>query len=127
MDQFSPRHIPALLIGTTFTFGGALPFFNAARAIKEFGLPPRIAQSPTAHPVMAAYGARCMAIGIAIHALYAQRMLRAVDTILACVGITAVADLWVCWREGVPERGLFRATCALLLGGWGLMGMTSRA
>ncbi|KAJ6264092.1 hypothetical protein Dda_0234 [Drechslerella dactyloides] len=119
------RHIPALFLGTALTFGGALPLFNAAYALSEFGFPSRIANSPQAQAVFIVSGARTSAIGLAIYILYGRGMLRAVDVVLAAVGTTGLIDGWVCWREGVAGRGVFRATSAAVVAVWGWMGMTA--
>ncbi|KAK6353444.1 hypothetical protein TWF696_005407 [Orbilia brochopaga] len=125
MNAFSVRHIPALFLGTTLTFGGAIPLFNSAYAMAEFGFPPRITNSPQAQAVFIVSGARTSALGLAIYILYARGMLRAVDVVLATVGTTGLIDGWVCWREGVPGRGVFRATSAAVVAVWGWLGMTS--
>ena len=36
---------------------------------------------------------------------------RGVDIILACIGTTGILDGWLCWKVGVPGRGVFRVTC----------------
>jgi len=46
--SFSLYHIPTLFVATATTFGGLIPFFNAEDAIREFGLPERIAISKPA-------------------------------------------------------------------------------
>lgn len=37
-----------------------------------------------------------------------------------------VADGYLCWKEGVPGRALFRFSASLVVGGWGFLGLTSR-
>ncbi|EPS36826.1 hypothetical protein H072_9685 [Dactylellina haptotyla CBS 200.50] len=124
-SQFSPRHIPALFLGSTLTFGGAIPFFNAPYAMKEFGLPPHVVNSRAAQDAFMVSAIRTVALGLSLYTLYARRMYQAVDIVLGCIGTTALLDGWVCWRVGVPGRGVFRATCGAMVAVWGWMGMTS--
>lgn len=123
--MFSPRHIPALFIGTALTFGGMIPFFNGASAMKAFGLPPRISSSEPAQVVMAVNGARNVALGLAIFSLYAQGMLHGVDVVMGCIGVAGLLDEWICWKAGVLGTGIFRAGCGVLVGGWGWLGLSS--
>ncbi|KAL0567218.1 hypothetical protein V5O48_014776 [Marasmius crinis-equi] len=128
LSHFSPWHIPPLFIATTTTFGGLWPFFNARAATLEFGLPPRVANSPEAQSVMICCSGRTTVIGALIFAFYSQRKLEAVDTVLAVMGVwIGITDGYVCWKEGVPGRGLFRATCGFLIGAYGLVGWTARS
>ena len=120
----SARHLPPLFIGTAFVFGGAIPFFNARAAIEYFGLPERIATSEPAHTVMAVYGSRTMILGLAILSFYRQGKLAAVDTLMACIGALGAFDGYICWKEGIPATGVFRAISSFLVGGWGWFGLT---
>ncbi|KAL2819087.1 hypothetical protein BDW59DRAFT_151683 [Aspergillus cavernicola] len=118
------NHIPPLFVATTTTFGGFIPFFNAEYAIKEFGLPDRVAISKPAQSVMMTSAARISALGMAIFAFYSQDKLKEVDTIMAILGYVGLADGYVCWKEGVPGRGVFRAASGLAIAAWGWWGMT---
>ena len=53
-------------------------------------------------------------------------MFKAVDTILSLMLYVAMVDGWVCWQEGVPGRAVFRLCAGVVVGGWGLLGLTSR-
>ncbi|EEH48600.2 uncharacterized protein PADG_04679 [Paracoccidioides brasiliensis Pb18] len=122
--HFTPRHIPPLLVAAAMTFGGLIPFYNAEYAIKEFGLPQRIAVSKPAQSVMLTASARISAIGLALWAFYSQGKLAEFDTILITLGYVGLVDGYVCWREGVPVRAVFRVTSGVLIAAWGWYGMT---
>ncbi|KAH6999129.1 hypothetical protein EDB80DRAFT_60611 [Ilyonectria destructans] len=124
LPRFSPWHIPPLFIATTFTFGGMLPFWKPARAIQEFGLPDHIAKSREAHTCFAAYGSRMSMFGIAIYTFYFRGDHRSLDTILSLLVVAGAADGYLCWKEGVPGKGLFRFVSSVILGGYGYLGLT---
>lgn len=50
--------------------------------------------------------ARISAIGIATYAFWFQGGYKAMDTLLATIAYVGVVDGYVCWKEGVPGRGL---------------------
>ena len=125
LANFALRHIPSLLVATATTFGGLMPFFNAEYAILEFGLPQRIAISKPAQSIMIVSSARIAAIGLALFTFYWQEKLAAVDTIMAILGYVGLVDGYVCWREGVPNKAVFRALSGALITAWGWFGMTA--
>ncbi|KAF1952228.1 hypothetical protein CC80DRAFT_495563 [Byssothecium circinans] len=117
MSTFHPRHIPALLIATSTSIGGLLPLFNAPSAMRSFGLPDRIANSPTAHSPFVLYGSRISAMGVLVFAAYARGDYVAVDFILALMGVFfGPVDVFVCWREGVGGKALFRGVSCAVVG-----------
>lgn len=122
---FSLRHILPLLVSTALTLGGLMTFFNAEDAILEFGLPKRIAVSKPAQSVMIVSSARITAIGLALITFYLQGNLHAVDTILVTLGHVGLVDGYVCWREDVPNKAVFRTVSGLLIAAWGWFGMTA--
>jgi hypothetical protein len=124
-EGFSLRHIPPLFLATTFTVGGFMPLWDPEGAIRLYGLPPRIATSKTAHPVMILSSARISAIGMSIWMLYLRKNYEAVDVVLITFGWIGVIDGYVCWKEGVPGKAVMRSTSSLLVMLWGLLGMTS--
>lgn len=126
MPSFSLLHIPPLFIATAFTFGGAIPLFSPQRAIREFGLPEHIAVSTEAHPCFTVYGSRMTAFGMAIWIFYFQGSLKAIDTILTLMLYVSMVDAWVCLQEGVRATAVFRLGAGVVVGGWGLLGLTSR-
>ncbi|KPM43183.1 hypothetical protein AK830_g3368 [Neonectria ditissima] len=126
LPPFTAWHIPPLFVATTFTFGGMLPFWKPARAIREFGLPERIATSPEAHTCFAVYGSRMSMFGIAIYTFYLRGDFRSLDTILTLLAVAGSVDGYLCWKEGVPGIALFRVVSGLLLGGYGYFGLTSK-
>ncbi|OAX81850.1 hypothetical protein ACJ72_03802 [Emergomyces africanus] len=125
-SHFTLWHIPSLLVASATTFGGLLPFFNAELAIKEFGLPPRIASSKSAQSVMVTQSARTTVIGLTLLTFYFQGKLAEIDTILVILAYLGLVDGYVCWREGIPGKAVFRALMSILIAGWGWFGMTSR-
>ena len=125
-ENFSLRHIPTLFVATTTTFGGLIPFYNAEYAIKELGLPKRIAVSREAHPVMILSSARITALGALMFVFYFQGKLAEVDIIMLVMGAyLGPVDGYVCWREGVPDKAVFRFVSGLLIAAWGWFGMTA--
>lgn len=102
-----------------------MPFFNAEKAIQEFGLPDRIAKSGPAQSVQITSAARGTAMGIALFALYYQRKYTAVDTLLSTLVYVGLVDGFVCWKEDAPSKGLFHAGLRVAFGSWGLFGLTS--
>ena len=123
--DFALRHIPPLFVATATTFGGLLPFFNAEYAIVEFGLPQRIAVSKPVQAIMVASSARITAIGLSLFVFYFQGSFAAVDTVLAILSYVGLVDGYVCWREGVPKKAIFRLVSGLLIAAWGWFGMTT--
>ncbi|CAG9952196.1 unnamed protein product [Clonostachys rosea f. rosea IK726] len=124
LPPFSPRHIPPLFIATAFTLGGLLPLWNPARAIREYGLPERVAESPTAHSPFAAYGSRTTIIGVVMWTLYIRREYRSLDTVMSLLLFAGGVDGYLCWKEGVPGRGWFRFLSSVVFSVWGLAGLT---
>jgi hypothetical protein len=102
-----------------------MPFFNAKAAILEFGLPQRIAISNPAQSIMIVSSARISAIGLALFTFYFQEKFEAVDTILFILGYVGLVDGYVCWRESVPGKAVFRASSGGLIAAWGWFGMTA--
>ncbi|KAK1236108.1 hypothetical protein PQX77_000652 [Marasmius sp. AFHP31] len=126
LPSFSLRHIPALFVASTTTFGGFWPLFNAKAAILDFGLPPRVAKSPEAQSVMKCCSARTTVLGTLIFIFYAQNRLDAVDIVLGAMGVwVGLVDGYVCWMEGVPGKAVFRGTAGMAIGMWGLAGLTA--
>jgi hypothetical protein len=124
LDHFSITHLPPIFVATATTFGGLLPFFKPEYAIQEFGLPQRIAISKPAQSVMVVASARITAIGLSLWAFYLQGKLKEFDTILTILGYVGLVDGWVCWKEGVPGSGVFRAASGLVIAAWGWWGLT---
>ena len=119
------RRVPVLLLASSITFGGFIPFWDAEYAIRLFGLPGRIAVSPTAQSVMILSSARISAIGMAIFIFMYQRKYAAVDTMLSVIGYIGLVDGYVCWMEGVPNKAVFRCAASLLAAAWGWFGLTT--
>ncbi|KAF4470252.1 efflux pump antibiotic resistance [Fusarium albosuccineum] len=127
LSNFSPLHIPPLVIATGFTLGGGLlPLWNSSRAMREYGLPERFVASKQAHTPFILYGNRTSIIGAALWIFYFRQDYRSVDTIMSLLFWAGAADGYLCWKEGVPGRALFRFTSSLFVAGWGLLGLTSR-
>ena len=69
---------------------------------------------------------RIQAIGIMMWIFYIKGEYEAIDTAMAVLGtwVTAV-DVWVCIRENVKGKAVFRGIAGGVIGMWGLMGMTA--
>ncbi|ETS73550.1 hypothetical protein PFICI_14496 [Pestalotiopsis fici W106-1] len=125
-EQLQIRHVPALFVATTMTFGGIWSFFDARRAMLEFGLPDRIASTPGAASVMLINNARTTAFGLCMYAFYIRGQLAACDTILAILGAYAgLVDSYVVWTEGNPRKAVFRLVSSGLLSAAGFAGLTA--
>jgi hypothetical protein len=126
MASFSLFHIPPLLIATSLTIGGMMPFWNPEGAIRAFGLPDRIAVSKPAQSCFTVYSSRATVHGAAIWILYLRGNLSAVDTLLSVLIYATAIDGYVCWKEGVRGSAVFRMTAGFIVSGWGLFNLTSR-
>lgn len=125
-EHFEPRHIPALFTATVMTFGGTWSYFDARGAMLEFGLPDRIANTPSAAAVMHLTNARTTVLGMCLYTLYFRRQLAACDTILAVLGAYAgVVDSYVVWKEGNPRKAAFRLVSSWMISAAGLAGWTA--
>lgn len=61
-----------------------------------------------------------------ILAFYAKGNYEAVDTIVSIFGFFGLVDVYVCLKEGVRDKALFRGLSSGLVAAWGLAGMTAR-
>jgi hypothetical protein len=95
-------------------------YFDQAYAIRLFGLPERIATAPAAHSPWILYTSRIHAIGIMMLIFFAQGNYAAVDMLMTFLGLFGVVDVWVCLREGVPEKAWKRGLAALVVGLYGI-------
>ncbi|TDZ20926.1 hypothetical protein Cob_v006245 [Colletotrichum orbiculare MAFF 240422] len=126
MTRFHPVHILPMLLATIFTLASTMPMWDASGAIRAFGLPDNIATSKEAHAAFVVYGARMTAWGLAMWTFYLRGNLKAVDTMLALTLYMSAVDCYVCFREGVPDKAIFRLASGLLVSSWGIFGVTSR-
>ncbi|KAJ7781008.1 hypothetical protein B0H16DRAFT_1496820 [Mycena metata] len=78
MPPFKALHIFPLFCASALTFGSMIPFFRPHHAIREFGLPERIAVSQPAQASFVISGARGSVIGMAMWIFYLQGKLKAV-------------------------------------------------
>ena len=124
---FSPRHIPALFIATTTTFGGALyPLASAAGSLREFGFPPRVQKSKEAQSVMIIGSARTACLGMLLYIFYWQGKYEEVDLILFLISsYLGVVDAWVVAKEGMPGKAWFRGISCAVIAAWSGLGMTA--
>ncbi|KAK1703555.1 uncharacterized protein BDZ83DRAFT_595239 [Colletotrichum acutatum] len=126
MSFLNPRHIFPLFVATTTTFGGLLALFNPTGSIKAFGLPDRIASSPTAHATFSLSSARTSVIGLLIYTFHARGDFRAIDSVLLISGFyCGIVDGYVCYKEGESGKGLFRVLSSWAVGLYGGLGITS--
>ncbi len=122
-----PRHLFPLFTMTSVTLMSFPAYFNTPFAMHNlFGLPQRIATSPTASSPFILMTARIQAIGIMMCVFYAKGEYAAVDTVMAILGtwVTAV-DVWICLKEGVRDKAVFRGVMGGLVGLCGWMGLTA--
>ncbi|KAF2798165.1 hypothetical protein K505DRAFT_322103 [Melanomma pulvis-pyrius CBS 109.77] len=125
-EQFVPRHIFPLFIATTITFGGAMPFWaGPERAIIAFGLPERTSVSKPAHALIITQSARVSALGVALWGMYLGGHFEAMDMLFASLGYVGLVDTYVCWKEGMAGKAVFRAVSTAPIAIWGLLGMTA--
>ncbi|KAI0433994.1 hypothetical protein F5Y09DRAFT_19266 [Xylaria sp. FL1042] len=122
------KHIPALIVASTMTFGGLWPFFNAKTALLEFGFPRRIAAAPAAAPVFMVGNARTTVIGLLTFYFYSRYQFEVVDTIMAIAGAyCGVIDSYAVWREGNSRKAAFRLASSGFLSACGFWGLTTSA
>ena len=119
------HHIPVLFVASALTFGGMWANWDPHAAALEFGLPQHVADSLPAQSVMILSSGRGSAIGLAILVLYFKKQYVAIDTILISLLYVGFIDGWICWREGVPNRAIFRALSGALIAAMGWFGWTS--
>lgn len=125
--SFRLTHIPSLFVATALTFGGMVPIFNAEFAIREMGIPQRIASSKEAQTIMILGMGRTTTIGLALWTFYLQGNFEAVDTLLLLLGVYLGAiDAYVCRKEGVPGKAWFRGLSGVAIAMYGWFGMTAR-
>jgi hypothetical protein len=126
MSAFNYTHLPTLFVATALTFGGMWPLYNPQSAIREMGFPARIHTSKEAQAIMTLGMGRTTCIGLALWTFYLQGKLEVMDTLLVLLGgWVGAIDAWVCWKEGVPEKAVFRGCSGLLIAAWGWLGMTA--
>lgn len=119
------RHVPALFIATTFTFGGALPLFNPRRATEEFGLSQRIATSKEANEIFKVYGSRMTMMGLMIYTFYYKQMYSSIDILMTTLGWAGLVDGYICWRDDLPGPGVYRVAAGSVLATLGWFGLNA--
>lgn len=125
-EYFELRHVPALFAATAMTFGGLWTFFDPRGAMREFGLPERIASTPQAAAVMHLNNARTTTLGLCLYTLYFTGQFPACDVILVILGAyTGLVDSWVVWREGDARKAAVRLGSSALIAAAGLAEWTS--
>ncbi|KAI0391872.1 hypothetical protein F5Y17DRAFT_387856 [Xylariaceae sp. FL0594] len=127
-EHFHPRHIPALIAGTTMAFGGMWPMLDPRGAMRDFGFPARIANCPEAAPVMVTGNVRTTVLGFLMLLFYSRRQLDLLDTFMAVTGAYAgLVDCYVVWRTGNRKHAVFRLVSSGLISAWGFLGWTAGA
>jgi hypothetical protein len=127
-DNFSLNHIPGLFVATALTFGGMWPIFNPKSAIREMGFPQRLYDSKEAQSIMTLGMGRTTVIGMTLYTFYFQNKLVEVDTLLCILGAYLGAiDAYMCLKEGVPGKALFRGTSGVVISAIGWFGTTAWA
>lgn len=127
-QNFSPNQIPALFVATALTFGGMVPIFNPKSAIREMGFPQRLYDSKEAQAIMTLGMGRTTVIGLALYTFYFQDKFEEVDTLLSILGAYLGAiDAYVCVKEGVPGKAVFRGASGAIIAAVGWFGVTAWA
>jgi hypothetical protein len=127
-ENFTLSHVPALFIATALTFGGMVPIFNAKSAIREMGFPQRLYDSKEAQSIMTLGMGRTTVIGLALYTFYFQDKFVEVDALLSILGAyLGTIDAYVCVKEGVPGKAVFRGSSGAVIAAIGLLQTTSRA
>ncbi|KAK3689723.1 hypothetical protein B0T22DRAFT_462099 [Podospora appendiculata] len=125
-QAFSLRHVPALTIASTTTFGGLWPMFDAKGAMLELGFPLHIANTPATYPVMIQGQTRTTILGLLLFIFYYRGKFAEVDTILAVLGAYGgVVDSFLVWNGGNKRWAAFRLVFSWLVSAWGLAGLTA--
>lgn len=125
LDHFTLRHIAPLFVATTTTFGGLWPLWDARSAMLEFGFPAHIAETRATHPVMITSSARTSVLGALILVFYFQGNLSEMDTVIALFGTYIGLTDWWALRNENGGKAVFRLVSGLLIGTWGIFGMSS--
>jgi hypothetical protein len=118
------RHIPPLLIGTMVTVMSTPTYFNVPWGMRLFGLPNRIADAPSAQSAFVLYTSRIQSISALILIFYAKGDYAAVDTVMSMFGFMGTVDVYLCVKEGIPDKALLRGVTSALVALWGWYGMT---
>lgn len=125
--NFSPNHIPALFVATALTYGGMWPIFNPKSAISEMGFPQRLYDSREAQSIMTLGMGRTTVIGMTLYTFYFQEKFVEVDTLLCILGAyLGGIDAFVCLKEEVPGKALFRGSSGAIISAIGWYGLTAR-
>lgn len=124
--RFRLAHLFPIFVSVAHTFGPLLSFVDPEGSVRGFGLPEKFAQSPIAQACFLLDSARLSVLGMAQLVFYLRGQYQAVDTIMALLVYVGLVDGYVCWREGEPGAAIFRATCGIVIGAWGALGLTSR-
>ncbi|KAH3961262.1 hypothetical protein HBI56_200060 [Parastagonospora nodorum] len=105
-----------------------VPIFNAKSAIREMGFPQRLYDSKEAQSIMTLGMGRTTVIGIALYTFYFQDKFVEVDTLLSILGAyLGTIDAYVCIKEGVPGKAVFRGSSGAVIAAIGWFGATSWA
>jgi hypothetical protein len=128
VELFTLNHIPALFVATALTFGGMVPIFDAKFAIRETGFSQRLYNSKEAQSIMTLGMGRTTVIGLALYTYYFQGKFVEEDTLLSILGAYLGAiDAYVCVKEGVAGKAVFRGSSGAVIATIGWFGTTSWA
>lgn len=128
LDNFSWRHIPALLSAAPMFFGGL--FHGIAKpqeALLVYGMSKKTASSREAQIVYYGHTMRTSTLGLLMFAFYLQGDLAAVDTTMAIMGAyCGIADVLLLWNYGNRSKVPVRLLNIIFITAWGFAGMTAR-
>ena len=87
---------------------------------------PQIANSRDVQVVYYGHTMRTSAFGLLIYVFYLQNELAAIDTTMVVMSAYAgMADVFIIWKYGNRDIVPWRLAAALIIAGWGALGMTS--
>lgn len=62
-------------------------------------------------------------MGLALYTFYFRRLYSAMDIIMMFLGWAGAVDGYICWKEDVPGKAMFRLLAGLVIAGLGAMGI----
>jgi hypothetical protein len=75
---------------------------------------------------MVVSSARTTALGLLMFIFYQQGKFADVDIVMSVMGAyLGVADGYVCWKEGMPDKAVFRCVSGMVIAGCGMVGLTA--
>ncbi|KAI0518431.1 hypothetical protein F5B22DRAFT_62114 [Xylaria bambusicola] len=126
-DNFSMRHVPALLAATPMFLGGLFHgLMKPKEALLTYGMSERTANSREGQIVYYGHTMRTSTLGLLVLVFYLRGDLAAVDTTMTIMGsYCGLADVFLLWRYGDRSKAPVRLLNVSLIAAWGFAGMTA--